>query len=393
MSFLENISNFFSLLKEAKYDLGLVYSQDPNSVYSVLLLVAIIAVIIAFFVMNAIKKAQLLKLVSKIEKSSNFSEFDESLTKIATELPKRGVEVANSLNSLKDDILNAQFKLIKDFNIKDKIDSYTRLSQNYSLIAKNSKKYNIEELSKFYEEKSATLLNENLTKEIENYYKNSRFTQEDVEYVNAIVKYANSLGDSSSILKPLQNEIDKFSLGFNLELFKFVKSLDKNLSGQIYTNCNEKINRLFENQTSRISSSILKYMLEKDEKQKVYDYISFLKDASYLQSLYLNFFGKSDDINLDLAFVKNDTEIKNDYKEYLDGKITFNWKDVAYIKHILNAPRVLQVIGHIDYRNVLERIEKLESEVDFNATVAKILEVARNAEKIAKEAKAIARSK
>ena len=40
MSFLENISNFFSLLKEAKYDLGLVYSQDPNSVYSMLLLVA-----------------------------------------------------------------------------------------------------------------------------------------------------------------------------------------------------------------------------------------------------------------------------------------------------------------------------------------------------------------
>lgn len=393
MSFLENISNFFSLLKEAKYDLGLVYSQDPNSVYSMFFLVAILAIIIGFFAMNAIKKAQLLKVVSKIEKSSNFSEFEESLTKIATELPKRGVEVANSLNSLKNEILNVQFKLIKDFNIKDKIDSYTKLSQNYSLIGKNSKKYNIEELSKFYEEKSTALLNENLAKEIENYYKNSRFTQNDVAYVNAIVKYANGLGDSSSILKPLQNEIDKFSLGFNFELFKFIKSLDKNLSGQIYINCNEKIDRLFENQTSRISSSILKYMLEKNEKQKVYDYISFLKDASYLQSLYLDLFGKSDDINLDLAFVKNNAEIKNDYKEYLDSKITFNWKDVTYIKHILNAPRVLQVIGHIDYRNVLERIEKLESEVDFNATVAKILEVAKNAEKIAKEAKAIARSK
>lgn len=393
MSFLENISNFFSLLKEAKYDLGLVYSQDPNSVYSMFFLVAILAIIIGFFAMNAIKKAQLLKVVSKIEKSSNFSEFEESLTKIATELPKRGVEVANSLNSLKNEILNVQFKLIKDFNIKDKIDSYTKLSQNYSLIGKNSKKYNIEELSKFYEEKSTALLNENLAKEIENYYKNSRFTQNDVAYVNAIVKYANGLGDSSGILKPLQNEIDRFSLGFNFELFKFIKSLDKNLSGQIYINCNEKIDRLFENQTSRISSSILKYMLEKNEKQKVYDYISFLKDASYLQSLYLDLFGKSDDINLDLAFVKNNAEIKNDYKEYLDSKITFNWKDVTYIKHILNAPRVLQVIGHIDYRNILERIEKLESEVDFNATVAKILEVAKNAEKIAKEAKAIARSK
>lgn len=107
MSFLENISNFFSLLKEAKYDLDLVYSQDPNSVYSMLLLVAFLAVIIGFFAINAIKKAQLLKVVSKIEKSSNFSEFEENLTKIATELPKRGVEVANYLNSLKNDILNA----------------------------------------------------------------------------------------------------------------------------------------------------------------------------------------------------------------------------------------------------------------------------------------------
>lgn len=56
MSFLENISNFFSLLKEAKYDLDLVYSQDPNSVYSMLLLVAFLAVIIGFFAINAIKK-------------------------------------------------------------------------------------------------------------------------------------------------------------------------------------------------------------------------------------------------------------------------------------------------------------------------------------------------
>lgn len=393
MSFLENISSFFSLLKEANYDLGLVYSQNPDSVYSVILVLAVLLAIISFFVMGAIKKSQLLKLVSRIEKSPNFSEFNESLTKIATELPKRGVEVANSLNVLKDEILNSQLKLVKNLNIKEKIDSYTKISNNYSLIAKNSKKYNIEELSKFYEEKALSLLEDNLFKEIENYCKNSRFTQKDVEYVNAIVKYANTLSDSSVVLKPLQNEIDKFSFGFNLELFKFIKTLDKNSSGQIYQNCNEKINRIFENQTSIVSNTILKYLLENNEKQKAYDYISTLKNPSYLQSLYNELFGKNDDINLDLAFVKNETEIKNDYKEYLDSKITFNWKDVAYIKHILNAPRVLQTIGHIDYRNVLERIEKLESEVDFNATVAKILEVARNAEKIAKEAKAIARSK
>jgi hypothetical protein len=112
-----------------------------------------------------------------------------------------------------------------------------------------------------------------------------------------------------------------------------------------------------------------------------------------LQSLYYNFFDKKDDIDLVLAFVKNETEINNNYKVYLDNKITFNWKDLELIKYILNAPRVLETIGHIDYRNVLERIEKLENEVDYNAKVSEILEIARRAETIAKEAKAIARSK
>ena len=113
----------------------------------------------------------------------------------------------------------------------------------------------------------------------------------------------------------------------------------------------------------------------------------------HLQSLYYIFFAKEDDIDLDLAFVKNQTQISENYKEHLDNKITFNWKDLGLIKYILNAPRVVETIGHIDYRNILERIEKLDNEVDFNAKVAEILEVARRAETIAKEAKAIARSK
>ena len=134
-------------------------------------------------------------------------------------------------------------------------------------------------------------------------------------------------------------------------------------------------------------------MMEIGQKEKVYEYISNLKNPNYLQSLYYNFFAKDEEnINLDLAFVKNETVINENYKEHLDNKITFNWKDLSLIKYILNAPRVLETIGHIDYRNVLERIEKLENVVDYNAKVAEILEVARRAETIAKEAKAIARS-
>ncbi len=156
---------------------------------------------------------------------------------------------------------------------------------------------------------------------------------------------------------------------------------------------NKKIEELFCSEREKISVAILAYVLKTDEKQKVYDYISNLKDKNHLQTLYFNFFAKSKDIDLDLAFVKNETEIVNDYKEYINSQITYNWKDLKLIKYLINSSGVLRIIGHIDYRNVLERIEKLENEVDFNATVAKILEVSRNAEKIAKEAKAIARSK
>ena len=393
MSFLEETSNLFSLVKESNFDLGIIYSQNPNAVYIVFLIIIVFLLIGMFFVKNVFKKAEILRLVSKIQNNSDFDDFDYKLSKIATELPKRGIEVANNLNLLKDDILNSQLLLLKNFSIKKKIKSYKQMSFVYSLIAKNSKKFAIEDLSKYYEEKSKSLLSENLLQEIKNYSESISFKENDIKYVNSIVSYAKGLENPQSILVPLQEQINRYSFAFNLDLFKFTKGLDKVDSGQIFENCNNQIKALFENNNTKISEIILSYMFENGQKQEVYEHISNLKNPMYLQSLYFYFFAKMDDIDLDLAFVKNETQIKQNYKEHLDNKITFNWKDLGLIKHILNAPRVLETIGHIDYRNVLERIEKLENVVDYNAKVAEILEIARNAETIAKEAKAIARSK
>lgn len=393
MSFLEKISDFFSIVKESNFDLGVIYSQNPEGIYVIVLGILALLLILAFFVRNALKRTQVLKLISKIQNSSNFDEFDVKLSKIVLELPKRGIEVASRLNLLKDDILSSQLALLKDFSIKKKIKSYKQISFQYSLLAKNSKKYDIEELTKYYEEKSQILLNDNLIKEVQNYYKNINFKENDIKYVNSIVSYANSLVNPEILLAPLQKQIDRFSFAFNLDLFKFIKALKKDESGQIFIYCNNKMDALLTNENVKISESILAYMLDNAESEKVYNYISNLKNPIYLQSLYFDFFGKKDDIDLDLAFVKNETKINNSYKKYLDIKITFNWKDLELIKYIVNAPRVLEIIGHIDYRNILERIEKLENEVDYNAKVAEILEVARRAETIAKEAKAIARSK
>ena len=393
MSFLEKISSFFSLVKESNFNLGIIYSQDPNGTYILILLIVILLSIAVFFIKNTLKKSEILRVVSKIQNCSNFDDFEIKLTEIAIELPKRGVEVANNLNLLKEDILNSQLALLKDFSIKKKIKSYKQISILYSLIAKNSKKYAIEDLTQYYEEKSKTLLDESLLQEIKSYYQNANFKENDVKFVNSIVSYANSSKNPKAILAPLQEHINRYSFAYNLDLFKFVKGLDKVNSGEIFENCTNKINDLFENSNTKISEIILSYMIENDEKEKVYNYISNLKNPIYLQSLYFYFFAKNDDIDLALAFVKNETQINENYKEYLDNKITFNWKDLGLIKYILNAPRVLETIGHIDYRNVLERIEKLENVVDYNAKVAEILEIARNAETIAKEAKAIARSK
>ena len=393
MAFLEKTSEFITLIKESNFDLGIVYSQNSTGVYAVILIILVLLLIAAFFIRNAFIKSETLRLVSKIQNSKSFDEFDAKLLEIALALPKTGNEVISSLNLFKNDILNSQLLLLKDFSIKKKIKSYKQMSSVYSLIAKNSKKYANEELIKFYEEKSQKLLDENLMKEIEDYYKNIRFKENDTKYVNSIVSYASTLKNPQSILTPLQEQINRFSYAFNLDLFKFVKSLTRDESKEIYVNCNNKLDALFENNNSKISEVILAYMYENGEKNRVYEYISNLKNPMYLQSLYYIFFAKKDDIDLDLAFVKNQTQISENYKEHLDNKITFNWKDLGLIKYILNAPRVVETIGHIDYRNILERIEKLDNEVDFNAKVAEILEVARRAETIAKEAKAIARSK
>lgn len=393
MSFFEEIKNSLSLLKESNYDFGVVYSQNPNNINIFILISIVLLLSIIILLINAFKKSQLSKDISTIKDSSDFLEFDKKLTKISKEISKRGIEIANKLNLSKNEICEKGLYLIKDFNIKEKIDAYKKISNNFDLISKNTKRYEIGELSNFFEEKSISLLEKNLLKEIESYYKNTRFCENDVEFVNSIVSYSKNLPNPFSILNPLQEEINKFSLAFNLDVYKFVKKLTKNFSGEIFVKSNKKLEDLFKNEEAIISEVILKHILENENKQKVYDYISNLKNKSYLQNLYYKFFEQSEDLDLSLSFIKNKTEIENDYKEYLNSQITYHWKDLEYVKYILNAPRVLQIIGHDDYRTILERMEKLQKEIDFEKSVSQILEVAKNAEKIAKEAKAIARSR
>ncbi|WP_108061344.1 hypothetical protein [Poseidonibacter lekithochrous] len=393
MSFLENLKEFFSVAKETNFDLGQIYTQTPDGVYSVVLVLAAILLIVVFFIRRSVKISSTVKLVSQIQNAKSFDEYNSGLSKLAAELPKRGKKVADSINVQKNDILNKELELLKGFNIKEKIEKYQQISSQYALIASNSKKYSMDELTSYYEETSKTLLSQNLAAEIEEYYTNSYFTLDDVEFVNSIVTFANSQDNTDEILNPMIREINSYSYAFNLDLFKFTKALSKDESNQVYTNCTEKLNDVLSSKEDKVSDVVLSYMLENGYEEDVYAYVSGLENAIYLQDISNNLFAKKDNINLDLAFVANETKIDVDYAFHIDSLITDNWRDLGYIKHIIASPRVLETIGHISYRNVLERIERLETEEENNKAIAEALETARRAESIANEAKAIARQK
>jgi len=393
MSFLEKVKEFLALAQETNFDIAQMYAQNPNGIYAMVLVLLIILLIITFFIRRAAKISSAVKLVSNIQNSNDFEDYDSKLTKLATELPKRGPRLANSINAQKNDILEKELNLLKDFNIKDKISRYKQISAQYALISQNSKKYKMDDLTSYYEEKSKTLLSENLNDEIIEYSLNTNFNENDVEFVNSIVSYANSTNEPEELLNTLIEQINRFSYSHNLELFKFIKALDKDNSIQVYKNCSEKLEKVLQSEDEKVSNVILSYMLDNDEKEVVYSYISNLKSSIYLQDLYYNFFAKTEDIDLDLAFVANETKISSDYSSHIDAKITDNWRDLTYINHIIKSPRVLETIGHISYRNVLERIERLEKDEETNKAISEALQIARRAEAIANEAKEIARQK
>lgn len=393
MSFLENLKEFFSVAKETNFDLAQIYTQTPDGVYSVGLILVAILLIVVFLIRRSMKISSTVKLVSKIQNAKSFDEYNSGLTKLAAELPKRGKKVADSINVQKNDILNKELELLKDFNIKEKIEKYQQISSQYALIASNSKKYRMDDLTSYYEKTSKTLLSQNLAIEIEKYYTNSYFTLDDVEFVNSIVQFANSQENTDEILNPMIKEINSYSYAFNLDLFKFTKALSKDESNQVYTNCTEKLNDVLTSKEDKVSDVVLSYMLDNGYEEDVYVYVSGLENAIYLKDISNNLFAKKDNIDLDLAFVANETKIDLDYAFHIDSLITDNWRDLGYIKHIIASPRVLETIGHISYRNVLERIERLETEEENNKAIAEALETARRAESIANEAKAIARQK
>jgi hypothetical protein len=390
MDFLNNIKEFFSIASQNNFDLASTYEQTPQGVYSVLAVIFVICIIAFYFIRKNVKINSAVKLSNNIVKEKSFESFDKNLEQLIKELPKRGEKLAVSLNENKELILSQELDLIKDFDISKKIECYVGISNKFKRLDSDSKKFNINELNTFFNEKSNSLLNENLLNEIKTYINSVSFNNDEVTHVKSILAYANKSSQKIEILELLKKEISRFSFFYNIQVNIFAKQITKDDSKEIFDFLDSKLKDMFKNEQSKISAKVLNYYMQNDDKALVYSYLKSLKDATHLQQLYFELFGKADDIDLDLAFVANETKINEDYKNYLDNKFTFNWSDLKLVHHILNAPRVLETIGHIHYRNVLERIEKLENQKDNNKAISEALEIARRAEFIANEAKQIA---
>lgn len=384
-----SVTEFLSIAKESKYNIMDIYKQAPNETLIVLGVVVLVILIVVFSIRRSIKISSAVKLVDKIQDSKSYDEYNQRITALVEELPKRGVKVADVLNASKDHILFRTSKLLASMDIEDKIDKYLEVSSKYKELANASKKYKNKELTEFYEIKSEELLDINLSEEIACYYQDTHFTVEEVPNINRIVKYANTKEDPSLILNPIINTINEFSYGYNLELFKFIEALDEVESKQVYSNCTQKVEELLTSGESEVSINILDYLLEKEENEKVYSYISTLKLTPYLQQLHDLYFNKKEDINLDLAFIANPTKIDSDYKSYLDKSLTSNWRDSEHIEFISKAPGVLEVLGHMEYRTLIERMDNISIENENKIMVEEALRIAKRAESIALEAKSL----
>lgn len=384
-----SLAEFFTLTKESSFNILNMYEKAPDETLISLGIIALILLVAFFFINRTIKIKNAIKVIKNIKNSKTYDEYLDKLAFLVEEVPKRGEEVVSVLNNEKEQLWFRTSKLLTSMTICKKIESYLTLSKNFELLAKGAKKYNNTEAVNFFQEKSKEFLDENLAFEIKNYYENRNFDINELENINAIVKYANTLQNPDVIINPLKKEIDRFSFGYNSDLYKLIEKLDEKESKQIYYYCKEKIEKLFESGDDEISINILDYLLESNQKQKVYDYISSLHLKEYLQQLYNLYFNKKEDINLDLAFIANPLKIESEYKNYLDESLTTNWRDEEHIRFIAKSKGVIEVLGHMEFRTLLERAENIAISKENRKKIDEALTIAKRAESIALEAKSL----
>ena len=383
-----DITNFLTLVKESNFNFAEVYAQSPMGIYIVVAL--IIALVGAyFFIKSTLVKASAMKVLKDIDNPENsFSEYDTYMQKIAKYLPHATPEFKEVFEYSKKSYYNAQLRLLEMMEIDEKISKYQQMAKTYRLLSEATS--NDEELSLYFSNIADELIDNKLYEDIKEYVDTLTFDEETLPVIENIVAYANTLEEPELILDILTKKLQNIDFGSSLDFFMFVRSLDSDKLLQIYDFCISKQNDLFETPTAIISSKILDYLLENGEKEKVYHYIKSLSLATYLQELYYKYFNQKDSLEFDLVFVANKTEINAEYKTYLENLLTDNWKNDTYLEILIGSENVADRIGHIQGRQVIERIERIRKEVVEKQILDEALATARQAEIVALEAKNIA---
>jgi len=385
----QEIIDFLALAKDLNYDVAAMYAKEPEFINISVGIIAVIALILLVLIKKSLNKSTAFNSLSNLDNSENsFEDYQKNLTTVLKVIPKAKPEFLEILDDKKNHFFRAQLELFYNFEIDEKLKNYQAMANMYSKIALASQYH--ESISQFYEEKAISLLSEDLNSTIDSYMKEFEFNQENVVHLEEIVNYANTQENPELVIELVTKHLNSVDFGDNLEIFILARSLESDKLAQLYDYMQTQLSRLFENANTKVSGDILDYLLENGEKEHVYTYISRLKIATYLQELNYKYFNQNDNLEFDLVFMSNPIEINADYSAYLFNKITKNWKDDTLLETLIANENVANIIGHDEVRKVMERIDAIRDEYDAKAVLAEALESAKNAEKIALEAKELA---
>ena len=384
---MEPITHFLQTAKEVNFNLLALYDKEPLIMQIIAGVLFVIVMIIVLVIRSKMRHASAHKAVESLESYvESFDDYQKNLQKILKTIRSAQGEFLESLLAKKEDFYKDHLRTLRDEPLEAKIDKYQEMAALYNKLAKAAKD---EKLSDFYADKAQEILNVVLLEDISEYMKNFSFTPEDVAVLEKIVAYANTQEDKEAILSIVMEKLQSVDYGSNLERYNFVKNLDPEKLGDIYTYIKEQQEKLFESGERVVAAEVLEYLLENGEKAKVLSYIKALKVPTHLQELYYRFFNQKDMQELDFAFIANPVEINQQYADYLENLITDAWRDDKGLEKLLEYENLSRVIGHDRVRNVIERIDTLRKEFDEKEMAQEALQLAKDAHRLALETKTL----
>jgi len=382
---VQKAQDFLAQAKELNYDLVALYEKDPLSMQVAGGVVVGSLVVIALLSKMASKSGANKALSRVLDEENGFEEYQTYLSKIAKVLPSAKADYIEELKEKKESIYDAQLASLSEYSIDVKIQKAQRMVDLYERLTSASRD---EELESFFDEHSRKILDEYLAKEIASYMQTFEFNEQSAEELESITTYATQ-EEKTEIIELLKTKFDRYDFGKSLQEYLFVQDLDKERFAEVGEYIEQKMQELFSNPTSEVNGEILEYLLENGQEQKVYDYVSKLPIATYLQELSFKYFSQTGHFEFDMAFIANPTPITQSYANYIESKVTANWRDSEYLDKILEYKNVTNVIGHDRARIIIQRVDELRDADKERQTIEDVLKLAQEAKEIAQEAKSL----